>query len=957
MIKKINIIIVGIIAFISCTAGVSASCEVAVEYNAHATNFGYSTQNQSCKNIPGVELYCLDKGYKNAGKLSQCQYVEVTGSAYETIANLYGDHDIKEVAYRYYSYRVGIAKAPLSQEAVDIKIGENIPSNMKNQLNALNTSVSRTVSSIIGFTQNGVPTISGGNAIFTINVKTNGYDMNNLEFKVTNGRIIVTNETKLTISVPFEECIGASFKITASLKGGNNAESSISETSKKRYFIALCPDNKQNYLVEVPAGTLTTTVFEDDDSSNGNGTIIGTGDFSIGDPECECGGSTDLAGSCKANENNYYVKDSESIKKCIITGKYAKYCGDSIKKEDDNEAFIGKTKVAESEGIDTNITLRRNDYCGVYCTENIDYNLPGIIKTNNGGYFKLTKDDKKIKLTGTRTCYTSNIKISDFVEDITTEQEKLIENYNKYLENKAKAKSAKKATKGSIDCSGSCKNAVGTKVTTSSASGNKYTPSAEEYKEIKFDINIKDGSISIWKSEASATADAWQATFDANTSCSSPLTGTICGSKTAEADTVDKKETYYNGLAGEALNDAKDNYKNIIKILNKYKSCHEWNNNYCFDPIINFSYDEVYNDMIAGELAKTKNSLGENVEYISGQIEDDYSGNGVSGYSTDSKKYLYLNGESLNTQVSKINTTANYVKKSKTEEVTFEEAKEVFTYAPYGTISMESNCGGTSGNCISLGNVIPVALEKRDKNRIYQYYLDITNIGQTGNDARCNINNRIMGEGCSLYDTVKESLSNSEYTCQYVTEDIPDCPECDIECVCPEGDKDCYVEDKICKWDKEPCPTCDVSCVGCLWSNGDTAYGYRTVSLNDVFPNTETDKVGYNWNTSNGSDIKKAKNTIDDIEDAGQEVYKTPQYSYVLTPQIMKQIREYNKGSNNGNNNNIPKGGYNSDTLSCTNGKECKSSFLNLEWMTAESVQKNRNTNWTEYESTGKSWK
>ena len=57
-------------------------------------------------------------------------------------------------------------------------------------------------------------------------------------------------------------------------------------------------------------------------------------------------------------------------------------------------------------------------------------------------------------------------------------------------------------------------------------------------------------------------------------------------------------------------------------------------------------------------------------------------------------------------------------------------------------------------------------------------------------------------------------------------------------------------------------------------------------------------------------------------------------YSFTLNPKVMGEIREYNKKSNEGNTNNIPKGGYNNDTLTCrvdetTNtAVNCKSSFL-----------------------------
>ena len=102
---------------------------------------------------------------------------------------------------------------------------------------------------------------------------------------------------------------------------------------------------------------------------------------------------------------------------------------------------------------------------------------------------------------------------------------------------------------------------------------------------------------------------------------------------------------------------------------------------------------------------------------------------------------------------------------------------------------------------------------------------------------------------------------------------------------------------------------------------------FRTIDLTDVFPNSQFSpsnqnniaasrrRIGSNWNTSN------AHKVIDNIQKLGNEVWNNkPQYVITLTPSMIKDIKNYNKGTN-----------YLDNSLKCGSNLYCTSNFLNEE--------------------------
>ena len=949
MIKNKSKILFGLITGLLFATNVSASCVVGSDTGWGKISTGYgdmTTQPQFCKTAKGaqVRIYCIDKGYSNAGNLTnECTFTEVTGSGYSAIA---GDFNPafsaeKELTYRYYSYKTGMAQRALGG-GTSIQNGSVVPDSIKHRVNSLSSKVKNNSQL---FTE--THTVSGNIATVTITINYSGLNAGNIS--VTNGANIVSvtpngNQTIVVVTKKIETCVGANFKLNI-----KNSTSVTTSGSINRVFIARCGKGTQNYVVEIPQNIPINDVIGD-----GAGDSF---DIDIPDPECkECTGTTNLAAFCGENG---YIKDNEDVKNCIITGRYKHYCGKDIAKTQDTNTSASRTAISSRNSKSTNVSLSNNKYCSVYCTEEINYDFPGVINAKAGQYFKLRKNGgdidnnganmgKPLSITGKRTCYTSEIKTTQYINDVIQAQRKIINAYNNYQREKARERSIANARSETVNCTaGSCSR--GKLGSTTGATGTKYIGSLEQYKSCSPNFNA-NGDFTGCSWSYPTVKEEWGDSFSSSGggACAKSWDNWV---QTCDKTTIPKPEVKPDA---DAITSA---LKEMYSVIETYKSCFEWKNNYCFNPIVEFSYDEPYE--MKGQLEKTVHSIGEEKASYFTSIDNQYHG-ASTGYNLQTHNYVFADISDVSTQTSQIDLTSKYVSKEVEGRTEFKDStKEVYTYHPYGTIFVGDNtCGNNKGNCIKLGSdgyVLPVALEHSAS--MYNYYLDITNIGVEGNDASCNKNtvmpdSRLMGSNCSLDEQERVNAPKThEYICTYTVED---CPECEVKCECPANDPNCYEENNVCKY--VVCPECIVTCVGCLWNNGDATFAWKQVALSDVFPNKENTKVGYNWNTDANVNPKseKAEETLKEIEEASNKVYEKPQYSYVLTPTVMAEIRKYNDDANKENKNNIPTGGYSNNTLTCKDGKECTSSFLDLDFM--KKAAKARNESWTSYKD-GSAWK
>lgn len=933
-----------------CMANVNAYSVSVEPKPGHATQFGYSTQTQTISGgvCNGVSVYCLDQGKRNQKSFVGCSFKDVSGTAF---ANVAGDHDVKEYLYRVIAHNSGIARTDRNKDKYLAPSLYGFPE-AKNWRYE-NTSTSSETGNV-----NYKPTYNAdGTANITATVNINNAGLNTSNFKTNKGVIAVTNNgngqyTLNITQIPLAECEGADVVVTINAPG-------TSTTSKKGgLFYVDCHNGAQNYIIE-----LTGNCSIDDLVKNGDGNL--QFNFSVPDPNCKCGGSSTLCQEC--NENGTSQDNFENAKVCANSkAGFQAYCGTSLKKETNNDT--NTTKLASHSGgnVTPSSKLAGNQYCDVYCLEKIDYKMPGRISTKNGRYFKLKKDwdlenpssqnGENVKITGTRTCITSSIKEEKYETNMRNAQSAVLAAYNNYQREKAKQEYAKKPytctqeKKSETTCErytsgkkvGQCKpwtiktNTECTKVTCTKepvkytiyngnfngpgASVSSLTPQVVEYSEGNVTGSCKgvnaDGTITPLKDVVDGNGNVTQVALTSEPG--NPNAGAISGA-----------------------------LQQMYDVINEYKSCFEWTNNYCFEPIAEFAYNEVYKNDMNGELPIIGTEKGTEVASYYTDVNRDYTG-AARGYTQQSLNYIFADTKIVDSSnISQVDITSRYVKKEVTSSRTFDEGtKEIYTYHPYGTIVLE-NCAG--GKCISLGKALPVALEHSNTSGIFPYDITFKNVGVGGNDTTCSQPNRINGEDCSL--TAVEAGCDNDYSCYYTTQA---CPECEVKCECPPNDPDCFVEDNVCKY--VVCPECIVTCVGCLWNNGDATFAWKQVALSDVFPNKENTKVGYNWNTDANVNPKseKAEETLKEIEEASNKVYEKPQYSYVLTPTVMAEIRKYNDDANKENKNNIPTGGYSNNTLTCENGKRCTSSFLDLDFM--KKAAKARNDKWEEYED-GSAWK
>ena len=673
-----------------------------------------------------------------------------------------------------------------------------------------------------------------------------------------------------------------------------------------------------------------------------------TYEINIEPSDCEKNCDVQYSGDFKCDgsgSQTEYINETNNIISCITSGKYRNNCGG--------------TSIQKTTDVDSKVNLSNsNPYCRVYCKEDISFNLPGEVKVKNGSYFTLSEpftSTKDISIEGKRSCYvgapknskSNGIDKDQYVKDIKAKQNEIIAKYNEYLKKKAEYEAyvdARNSTAKESTCSGTCnkKNVVGASV--------YYHENTNDHVYAIYSANYdENGSATLNQTPNGGKATSkYGEEYTGATGCNGNTP--ICAAPT-KIDDPNLEAKYYTSILDQVstLNDQ------LNEIVKNYKSCFDWTNNYCsFDPKLTFSYEEVYNSQVSGELVqKGEIKIGQTKdgEYYT-KVDSEYNGKN-KGKSETPQNYIKLVGTGIKAVVENVDMTNTYVKKVTTSTKSFEgyTNKVVCSYHPVGTIVVGDNCN-KDGNYIKLngnGYVFPVALEHKET-RQYNYNLEVSNIGAPGDDSSCTTTglNRVVGDSCSKYEQASSKLE-AKYTCQYSS-----CPECEVECVCPKDSQNCYVEDKICKY----CDDCVVICVGCTWNDGDLAFGYKQVSLNDVFPNTERTETGYNWNTNSSVNPKaeKANATLNEIEEHGQEVYKTAQYSYTLSPKVMSDIREYNAKANRETSiDNIPVGGYSNDTLKCSNGVHCTSSFL--DWIKDNTKAENkRNSDWKEYED-GSSWK
>ena len=180
--------------------------------------------------------------------------------------------------------------------------------------------------------------------------------------------------------------------------------------------------------------------------------------------------------------------------------------------------------------------------------------------------------------------------------------------------------------------------------------------------------------------------------------------------------------------------------------------------------------------------------------------------------------------------------------------------------------------------------------------------------------------------------TYKNSTERYQYSCKYDVYNTTVLYDCAVKD--ENGNIDLSKCNNNCYEIEDGVPVIKSECINWESSNKKQyGYIYRNVDLGNLFPNAVIDKNGIstrNGNTNWSSELQ----AIDDIQSSAKDIYlndnKYLEGRYVLTPQSIKEIKEYNKKQ-------LSKGGYNNNTLeNCEKVKignvylfkNCKSTFL-----------------------------
>ena len=633
----------------------------------------------------------------------------------------------------------------------------------------------------------------------------------------------------------------------------------------------------------------------------------------------ENGYISDIATTGKNCNNSNVVNQ---IKQCVI----------------DNDDATGESFEATNE-------LSGNPYCKVWCSESYDFELPTAQYSTSGGYFTLSTT-----ITGQRDCYVSSaddptkpIDEEKFNRDLEEAQKAVMDAWSTYEYWKQAA--AISANEEDSSCSGpgdswecgteespetcSCDGCSATgKVVTKHWSYKKYDYSGN-YVELSDDYS--DGSAA---------------------SCST------CSCSGSIGHNPDADHRQNRDQAKNALKDAITNLNNVIS---QYNSCtgainnnsntdlsdvkdasstdsSSWDNDMQFEPTVDFEYNEDYMNQMTGKFKQINDDESSDYMYCSGDTDNQYNcqSGSTSSIVTSPKRVLTCDDDSCSWKNFNV-STANWIRKTKKHEADYIVDDQFSTYTQYGTIKVKwDKCNGNDCLWTNLPEgSLPISLIT--ETGVFPFKFTFGNIGQSNSTTSLG---RLIGNDVSVltaYNNLDKkyqcngdvsSTTDGGYVCHYIN----NCPGCDFVC---DDDNNCEIEE--CE-DGYCVITCtDENDCHFIYDGANTTYNFRTVSLNNLFPNDRD--IGYNW-----SKTSKAEATLNEIskglDDSNPEsIYETPQYSFTLTPTNLRNIREYNDEAGSFTNSTMPEAVNNVTAATVCeqktiNGKiypvKCQSTFLDL---------------------------
>ena len=672
-----------------------------------------------------------------------------------------------------------------------------------------------------------------------------------------------------------------------------------------------------------------------------------------------CYPTIDLPSSCNDLSNNI-----EGIANGTVSdiNEVASSCNPDINQI--KKCVLGGTDLT-GESFEATNEMKDNPYCKVYCKEKYDFVLPTAQITQSGGYFTLSTT-----ITGERDCYTASaddptqpIDSEKFQSDLVEAQHAVIDAWNEYNHWVEGTNPEHMWTTTESDSDDGCVQSHESCSTTCDAQGNcseDCDTVCDEYCDASGEWTIvhHEWDYTVYNYDGTTSTRHQAEITDGGGEC------WTCGCTGSEGNGESQIPVFQQN-ADKAKNTLKDAITKLNRIISQYNSCSgavtntsntnisgvssaastedsSWVNDMIFEPQVDFWYNQDYmNQGFNGTFVEDsrESEVSKNM-YCSGDVDDQYNCTSGETPSVATTTQAILTCDDSGCSWKNFNiSTAKWVQKTKINEGTYISGNEFSTYTQYGTIKLGyDGCNGRDCLLTDLpAGSLPISLIT--KTGVFPFTFTFSHIGQSNsNNSTGRLIDGTKNSTISVieaYQNIPDSLKCSNnvnasvdggYVCHYLN-NCGGPPDCEFTCeeddpgnctftVCDEGE-------------------CVVTCENCIFDGGKAVYSYRTVTLNNLFPNGLSGR-SYNW------DNVKGRATMEAVEEDGDEIYQTPQYSYTLTPTNMRNIREYNDLAGSFTNSRIPDDYAakiaNSNAVYCEhyefNGLNysinCRSSFLDL---------------------------
>lgn len=588
-----------------------------------------------------------------------------------------------------------------------------------------------------------------------------------------------------------------------------------------------------------------------------------------------------------------YEEEFDNIDKCLFDD------GKDIAK-----AHINATQWFFDSSIDSSKSNKGpegKELCNVYCTEDYELILPGPtadkyddqVMVNAGTFFTIDKADDIHNETRVK-CYLKQ-NYTNLIYEIDYQRQRTANAYTNY----EKGETARGGYKISDDgCSQyrECAeyDADGNYIGTSRRSecGCEITKWGYQfyvpYSEVTLTLTNDENSANYVKSVLDKTESG-----DCGTGTTKPDT---CSSAESFISTNEKYDSeYMNGVS----NDANSKITNIIK---------KWNTT-CSTV---WDFAKINSDIYSKEEFQTWIEFYyDDKSKFAGDVEVKFTGitptDGPQEIKNDDSapnepKTGICNATKIDNTKTEEVSRYKYVKKEETVTAKYEMIN--YFCSPYDDeeeayFCADKTCSGCDGQII---RGFPVSINTPQG--VYSYRYDYGGIGHYFDSGSTG---RLEGVIHAYYNYSNSDVYDN--TCVY---NVNSCKNCGVRCVNKDGAEGCSRPFVKCN------NKCQVTCVGggCIvdFKAGFLAT-YRTMSLNEPFPNTISllpgadsmlalapldvsptnnfnRRYGSNWNTPKGDAAKAA------IEGAGEKIYESdPQYRIRLEPGEINQIKEYNKAN------------------------------------------------------------